>query len=136
VRLQQPALNGGAFVFLVGHRAAGNVPAPVSALDALLATEQEIAAELARAERESAAVIAAAHADADASLREAATSLSAELGALEARDASARDAMVRRLEDEAARLSNRYRTLAEPEVERLAAIAVRDVTGLDAGQAP
>ena len=123
-------------MFHVGHRAAGNGPVPASALDALLATEQEIAEQLAAAEREAAVLTSAAHTDAEAIARDAAISLAAEVALLGERDGAARDALVRRIEDDAERLIARYRTLPEPEIERLAARAVADITGLDDGSPP
>jgi hypothetical protein len=135
-RLRQAAPHGGAFVFLGGHRAAGDAPASASALDALLATEQEIATELASAERESAAVLAQARSDAHGIARDAAALLAADIAALAVRDAAALDTAVRQIEEAGALRVRRYHALDAGEIERLAAIAVADVSGLDAGETP
>ncbi len=126
----QISAKGGAFVFLDGRRTAKAGAATPSALDELLSTEQEIAAQMVAAEQEAATLTAAAHSDAEAIEPEAATALAAELAALEKRDGDARAELVRKLEDEGSRLVTRYQTLADEEVERLAAFVVADITGL------
>jgi hypothetical protein len=117
-------------VFLGGRRTAHAGASKPSALDELLSTEQEIAAQMAAAEQEAATLTAAARSDAEAIEREAAAALATELAALEKRDGDARAELVRELEDESARLVTRYRTLADEEVERFAAFVVSDITGL------
>ena len=95
-----------------------------------LTTEQEIAAQMDAAEQEAATLTAAAHSDAEAIEREAAAALAAELATREKRDGDARAELVRKLEDEGAQLVTRYQTLADEEIERLAAFVVADITGL------
>ena len=117
-------------MFLGGRRTAHAGAAKPSALDELLSTEQEIAAQMAAAEQEAATLTAAARSDAEAIEREAAAALATELAALEKRDGDARAELVRKLEDEAARLVTHYQTLADGEIERFAAFVVSDITGL------
>jgi hypothetical protein len=117
-------------VFLGGRRTAQAGAAKPSALDELLATEQEIAAQMAAAEHEASELTAAARVEAETIEREAAAALAAELAALDKRDDAAREALVRMLEDDGARLVARYRSLADAEIQRLAAFVVSESTGL------
>ena len=107
-----------------------------SALDELLLAEQEIAARLADAERAGAAIIADARAAAAVREQEAEAALASELAALDERSRTERTALVLAIEQEAARTVQRYRSLVDAEVARLAAYAVEEVTGLGPGHSP
>jgi hypothetical protein len=122
--------DGGVLVLLGGRRTAQSGTAKPSALDELLSTEQEIATQMAAAEREAAELTAAARHDAEALEREDEAALTAELAALAKRDGDARAELVRRLEDEGARLVASYGALAQADIERHAAFAVSEITGL------
>src|ERR1035437_130991 len=122
--------DGGVLVLLGGRRTAQAGTAKPSALDELLSTEQEIAAQLAAAEREAAELTAAARHDAEALEREADAALTAELAALDKRDGDARAALVRQLEAEGARLAASYGALSNADIERHAAFVASEVTGL------
>jgi hypothetical protein len=117
-------------VLLGGRRKAAAGAATPSALDELLLTEQEIAVQMAAAEKEAAALAAAAHGEAETIEREAAAALTAELAALDKSDETARGELVRKMEDEAARLVARYGALGDEEIARLAAFVVSEITGL------
>lgn len=105
-------------------------PTTMSALDELLVAEQEAAARLAEADREAATLLASAKSDAGTIEREAATSLAAELAALDAGGAIEREALVRAIEDEARRTVAYYDGLAAQAIDTLAAQVITDVTGL------
>jgi hypothetical protein len=122
--------DGGVLVLLGGRRTAQSGTAKPSALDELLATEQQIAAQTAAAEREAAELNAAARLEAGAFELEAEAALTAELAALAKRDGDARAALVRRIEEDGARLVASYGTLSQADIERHAAFVVSDVTGL------
>lgn len=117
-------------MFLGGRRTAQAGAAKPSALDELLATEQEIAAQMAAAEHEAEALTAAARTDAETIGREAAAALATALAALDERDGRAREALVRKLEEDGERLVARYRSLTDAEVGRHAAFVVSEITGL------
>ena len=89
--------------------------------------------QMTAAEREASELTAVARTDAVAIAREAAAALVAELTSLDQRSEATRAALVGTMEDEAARLVTRYRTLGDDEIARLAAFVVSDVTGLAAG---
>lgn len=112
-----------------GRRQAPAETGKPSALDELLSTEQEIAAQMAVAEREAAELAAAATRDADAIEREAAAALDSELAALDARNESSRVELQKKLEDDAARLVARYRSVGDDEVAQHARFALSEVTG-------
>ena len=101
-----------------------------SALDELLAAEQEIAAQGAATAAECAALLDAARADAAVMTRDAADALDRELAA--ARNASHHrcDALVHDIELETARAIGHYRNLTEMDVDRLAEFVAVRVTGL------
>jgi hypothetical protein len=105
-----------------------------SALDELLATEQELAAHMAAAAREAESLIAAARAQADAIKLEGDAALGVELAQAEANAAAARFALVRTLEAEGGRLVVRYRTLTETEISSMAAFIICEATGLIPGE--
>lgn len=109
---------------------------PPSALDELLLAEQEIAARMADAERAAATIIADARAAAAVREQQAEAVLARELAALDERARTERAALVMAIEQEAARTVQRYRSLVDAEVARLAADAVVEVTGLGPWQAP
>ena len=117
------------------RNATAGAPRP-SALDELLVAEQEIAAQMAAAEQEAAGLVAAARTDAAAIESAAATALAKELADLETRDAAARLALTRALEEEGARLVTRYRSLGDEEIGRLAMFVISDITGLAGASAP
>jgi len=117
-------------VLLGGRRKAHAEAAKPSALDELLRTEQEIAAQMAAAEGEAQGLTATARADAEAIEREAAAALAAELEGLDRRDEAVRAEQAYKIEDDHARLVARYRTLPDEEVARLAAFVVSEITGL------
>jgi len=101
-----------------------------SALDELLATEAGIAGRLADAERDAEALLVAARAEALMLDRRATEALAGELAELDERARLAREALVRRIEGDAERAVQRYRTLTDAEIARLAAGAVAEATGL------
>jgi hypothetical protein len=117
-------------VFPGRHRSTQAGAAKPSALDELLSTEQEIAAQMAAAEHEASELTSAARSEAETIERNAAAALATELAALDKRDVDAREELVRKLEADGARLVARYRSLADAEVERLAAFVVSEITGL------
>jgi hypothetical protein len=117
-------------VLLGGRRTGQTGTAKPSALDELLSTEQEIAAQMAAAEREAAELTAAARHDAEAFEREADAALTAELAALDRRDDEARAALIRTLEDDGARLAASYAALSSSDIERHAAFVASEATGL------
>jgi mannose/cellobiose epimerase-like protein (N-acyl-D-glucosamine 2-epimerase family) len=112
------------------------VRASPSALDELLSAEQEIAARLADAQRAAAAIIAAARAAAAVREQEAEAALARALAALDKRARTEREALVLAIEQEAARTVERYRSLSDTEVARLAAYVVAEVTGLGPQSVP
>ena len=122
-------------MFLGGRKASQAGAAKSSALDQLLSTEQDIAVQMDAAEREAAALIAAARGDATARDGEAAASLATELAELNGADAAALAELVRAMEEESARLVSRYRSLDDEEIARLSAFVVSDITGLRLEQA-
>jgi hypothetical protein len=122
--------DGGILVLLGGRRTAQVGTAKPSALDELLSTEQEIAAQMAAAEREAAELTAAARHDAEAFEREADASLNAELAVLAKRDGDARAELVRQLEDEGVRLVASYGALSPADIARHAAFVESEITGL------
>src|ERR1019366_10810507 len=83
-------------VFLGGRRTAHAGAAKPSALDELLATEQEIAAQMAAAEHEASELTSAARSEAETIERNAAAALATELAALDKRDVDAREELVRK----------------------------------------
>ena len=109
---------------------------PRSAFDELIATEQEIAAGAAAAEREAEALLAVARLGAASGARESAQALERELTRLDERARSVRETLVRTIEAEAARNIARYRSLSDAEVAGLAAEAAAEVTGLAPERAP
>lgn len=117
-------------MLLGGHRTAQAAAAKPSALDELLSTEREIATQMAAAEREGAELTAAARRDADALEREAGTALLTELSELAKRDGDARAALVKKVEDEGARLVASFDALTQADIERHAAFVVTEITGL------
>ena len=117
-------------MFLVGRRQAADGAAKQSALDELLSTEQEIALQQAAADREAAALTAAARNDAEEITRTAAAALASELAALDKRDEATRAELVRSLEAGGARLVSKYESLGADEIARMAAFVVKEVTGL------
>jgi hypothetical protein len=104
--------------------------APPSALDELLETEDRIAATLADAVEAAGALVAAATADAATREREVEARLVADLAALDQRAQAAREELIRAIEAEAAQTANRYRSLSDTEVVRLAEFVAAEVTGL------
>jgi hypothetical protein len=102
-----------------------------SALDELLATEAGIAQRLADADREAEAMLTGARQRAEACERDAAGALARELAGLDERARLAREALVRGIEEEAARVVQRYRNLTDAEIAQLAAASVADATGLE-----
>jgi hypothetical protein len=108
------------------------VPAPTSALDALLATEQEIAQQHADADRDVRAVLDAARADAAATVRAADAALAQELAAIDARVRRDVDAAVSAIQREAERAVARYHALSADEIATFAADIVAQSTGLGA----
>jgi hypothetical protein len=106
------------------------VRASPSALDELLQAEQEIAVRMADAERAAAAIIADARAAVAVREQEAEAALARDLAVLDERARTERAALVLAIEEEAARTVQRYRSLVDSEVARLAAYAVAEVTGL------
>jgi vacuolar-type H+-ATPase subunit H len=110
-------------------------PSP-SALDELLSAEQQIAAQLADADRAAAVIVAAARTDAAGREQAADAALARELAALDERARTERAALAQSIEQEAARTVQRYRSLGDAEVARLAAHAVSEVTGLGREHAP
>lgn len=117
-------------MLLGGRRTAQAATAKPSALDELLSTEKDIAAQMAAAEREAAELTAAARHDTETQEREAEAALAAELAALDKRDGDARAELIRQLEDEGARLVASYGTLSPVDIERHAAFVVSEITGL------
>jgi hypothetical protein len=113
----------------------GDTP-PASALDQLLAVEREIAAGEAASAEEARALLDAARADIAAREREAATALERELAELDALARDQQAAAGGEIEEVAARLAARYRTLGAADVARLAAFVADRVTGLIADGAP
>ncbi|MFI5310997.1 MAG: hypothetical protein ACHQQ3_07175 [Gemmatimonadales bacterium] len=89
----------------------------------------------ATAEREAEAELATARAEAEAAEHDAAEALSRELSELDERARIVREALVRAIEEDAARTVLHYRSLTDAEVESLAAFAIADATGLGAGGA-
>jgi hypothetical protein len=122
--------DGGVLVLLGGRRTAQAGTAKPSALDELLSTEQEIAAQMAAAAREAAELTAAARHDAEAFEREAESSLTAELAVLAKRDGDARAELVRQLEDEGVRLVASYGALSPADIARHAAFVESEISGL------
>ena len=117
-------------MLLGGRRTAQAATAKPSALDELLSTEKDIAAQMAAAAREAAELTAAARHDTEAQEREAEAALAAELAALDKRDGDARAELIRQLEDEGARLVASYGALSPADLERHAAFVVSEITGL------
>jgi hypothetical protein len=128
--------DGGVLVLLGGRRTAQTGTAKPSALDELLSTEQEIAAQMAAAEREAAELTSAARQGAEAFEREADAALIAELATLDTRDRDACAALVRQLEDGGARLTASYVALSQADIERHAAFVASEVTGLSIESGP
>ncbi|HEX7545719.1 MAG TPA: hypothetical protein VF368_03260 [Gemmatimonadaceae bacterium] len=122
--------DGGVLVLLGGRRTAQAATAKPSALDELLSTEKDIAAQMAAAAREAGELTAAARHDTEAQEREAEAALAAELAALDKRDGDARAELIRQLEDEGARLVASYGALSPADLERHAAFVVSEITGL------
>jgi hypothetical protein len=110
--------------------------APPSALDELLETEDRIAATLADATEAAEALVAGARADANSREREVEARLATDLAALDQRARMARENLVRAIEAEAAQTANRYRSLSDAEVARLAELVASEVTGLMAEARP
>ncbi|MFI5310911.1 MAG: hypothetical protein ACHQQ3_06730 [Gemmatimonadales bacterium] len=113
-----------------------SVRASPSALDELLLAEQEIAARQADAERAASVIIATARAAAAVREQEADAALAHELSALDEDARTTRAALVLAIEQEAARTVQRYGSLSDAEVARLAAYAVVEVTGLGPERSP
>jgi hypothetical protein len=107
-------------------------PAPTSALDALLATDQEIAQRQADADREVRALLDAARADATATAQAAEAALAQELAAIDARAQHDIADAVRTIQRDAAQAVAHYHALADEEVAALAADIVARATGLEA----
>jgi hypothetical protein len=110
--------------------------APPSALDQLLAVEREIAAGEAAAADEARAILDSARADIEAQERLAATALERELAELDALARDRQAAAGGEIEEVAARLAARYRSLGAADVARLAAFVADRVTGIIADGAP
>ncbi|MCX5767269.1 MAG: hypothetical protein NTZ43_08625 [Gemmatimonadetes bacterium] len=108
------------------------VQAPSSALDALLATEQEIAQHFADAERRAREILDAAHTDAEETHRVAAIALAEELASIDARSLRDIAAAVSEIEREAEQLVRRYRAVPDAEIATLAELVVAELTGLGA----
>jgi hypothetical protein len=105
-------------------------------LDQLLAVEREIAAGEAAAADEARALLDSARADIEAHERLAATALERELAELDALARDRQATAVGEIEEIAARLAARYRSLAAADVARLAAFVADRVTGLIVDSAP
>lgn len=105
-------------------------------MDQLLAVEREIAAGDAAAAEEARALLASARADIEVRERQAIADVEREVAE---QDALARDRQataVGEIEEIAARLAARYRSLAAADVARLAAFVADRVTGLIVDNAP
>jgi len=107
-------------------------PPSTSALDALLATESEIAQRLADADREARTLLDAAHADIAAAAAETVRQVAAALAAIEARSARDVAGAVETIERDAEQAVRRYRTLDDAEVATIAADIVARSSGLGA----
>lgn len=105
-------------------------------MDQLLTVEREIAAGEAAAADEAGALLGAARADIEAREREAATALERELAELDALARDRQAAAGAEIEQVAARLAGRYRSLSPADIARLAAFVADRVTGLIVEGAP
>lgn len=105
-------------------------PSAESALDALLVTEREIAADQRRVAEECAAVVAAARDEAAALERDGAASVEREVSDLRAAAARDRDAVREARERATAQSITRYERLDDLEVLALAEFVAARVTGL------
>lgn len=122
---------------MVLHRRPAAASAPErSALDELLATEQEIAAEMAAATGEAESLVAAARADTDALKLKTDAALAVALAQADASAAASREALVRTLEAEGERLVVRYQTLSDREISGMATFIIYEATGLSPGESP
>jgi hypothetical protein len=110
--------------------------APDSALDQLLAVEGEIAAGEAASADEARGILDSARADIEAREREAAAALVRELEELDALARDRQAAAGGEIEEAAARLAARYRSLGTADVARLATFVADRVAGLIADGAP
>jgi hypothetical protein len=117
-------------MFLGGRRTGQAGAAKPSALDELLATEREIAAQMAAAEHEASELTMAARGEAETIERDAAAALATEMATLDKRAGDSRAELTRKLEDDGARLVARYRSLPDAEIGRLAAFVASEITGL------
>ncbi|MGZ3330965.1 MAG: hypothetical protein ACXU9O_02800 [Gemmatimonadaceae bacterium] len=99
-------------------------------MDQLLAVEREIAAVEAATADEARALLDVARIDIEAREREAATALDRELAELDALARDRQAAASAEIEEVAARLAARYRSLNAADVARLAGLVADRVTGL------
>ncbi len=107
-------------------------PVPTSALDALLAAEQEIAQRLADADRDGAEILRVARADAAATSIAAADVLALELAAIAARSSADIARAVGDIRRDALQAVARYHALTPAEVTALGADVAARSTGLGA----
>jgi hypothetical protein len=107
-----------------------NAAVEPSALDALLAAEQQITAQAADVAAECEAIVAAARAATLISARDAAAILEAEIAVATEEAGRAAEAVVRGIDDDAARTIARYGDLSDAEVDRLAEWVAERVTGV------
>ena len=105
-------------------------------MDQLLAVEREIAAGEVAAADEARGILDSARADIEARDREATTALERELAELDALARDRQAAAGGEIEEVAARLAARYRSLSAADVARLAAFVADRVTGLIVEGAP
>ena len=101
-----------------------------SALDELLMVEEEIAGTLAAAKAQAGALVAAARLEAAAITHDADVALGVELAALAAQASADRDTATKAIEAEASLTAQRFRTLDDATVARLAATIAAEVVGL------
>lgn len=121
-------------MFLRTRQAVAATVPKQSALDELLATEREIAAQMAAAERAAESLVSAARAEADAIAHKADEALAAELAQAESRAADAQATLVRTMEEESARLVAKFQTLPDRAIASLADFIVLEATGLGPGK--
>ncbi len=108
------------------------VAAPSSALDALLAAEQEIAQQLADADRRARALLDAAIADAEETKRVSAAALALEIASIDTRSLRDITVAVNDIERAAEQLVGRYCALSDTDIAALARTVVAELTGLGA----
>lgn len=117
-----------------GKRATTRSPASTESgadgLSALLETERELTAELARADDEASAIVEAARAKVQVMAQEFEASLSAELRNLDANQETETAAAVSRTAAEARAHARRLDEVSEERVRELAALVLQDFLGL------